>query len=153
MLPLPLKRLKPLGLLLAALGLSACDTVSRSGPSVAVLEDDSQGTSKVNISSLSEVIQRNPSDPSAYNTRGAAYARVGRYSDAVSDFNRALQIDPNYAPAYANRALAYRQTNRNDQAFADFSRAIEADPNYGPAYIGRGNLLAPRVATRRPSAT
>ena len=142
-LPLPLKRLKPLGLLLADRSrLAALRHGEPVGPcGIAVVEDDSQGTSNVNISSLTEVIQRNPSDPSAYNTRGAAYARVGRYGDAISDFNQALQLDPNYAPAYANRALAFRQTNRNDQALADFSRAIQADPNYGPAYIGRGNLL------------
>ena len=99
------------------------------------------------------MIQRNPNDPSAYNTRGAAYARVGSYSDAIADFTKAVQLDPNYAPAYTNRALALRQTNRNDQALADFTRAIQADPNYGPAYIGRANLCAPRTSSRKPSAT
>ena len=136
-----IRRFAPFTLVLVGLGLSACDTTSGgSMRRIAVVEEDTQGTSKVNIASLSEVIQRNPNDPGAYNTRGAAYARVGRYSDAISDFNKAVQIDPNYAPAYTNRALAFRQTNRNDQALADFSRAIQADPNYGPAYIGRGNL-------------
>ena len=122
-------------------GARGCDTISGgSVRRIAVVEEDTPGHQQVNIASLSDVIQRNPNDPGAYNTRGAAYARVGRYSDAISDFNKAVQIDPNYAPAYTNRALAFRQTNRNDQALADFSRAIQADPNYGPAYIGRGNL-------------
>src|SRR5687768_15722076 len=78
--------------------LAGCDTVSRSvGPSaqIAVLEEESKETTSANIGSLSEVIQRNPADPSAYNTRGAAYAKVGRYSDAIADFDRAVQIDPN----------------------------------------------------------
>src|SRR5918998_2689264 len=137
-----IRRFAPLSLTLVALGLSACGTTS-SGPAqrIAVVEEDTQGTSSVNIASLSDVIQRNPNDPGAYNTRGAAYARLGRYSDAMTDFTKAVQIDPNHAPAYTNRALALRQTNRNDQALADFSRAIQADPNYGPAYIGRANLL------------
>ena len=91
---------------------------------MAVVEEDAEGSSAVNIGALSEVVRSRPNDPTAYNTRGAAYARVGRYSEALGDFNRALQLDPNYAPAYTNRALAYRQTNRNDQALADFSRAI-----------------------------
>src|SRR5919199_4187663 len=109
-------------------------------PQVAVLEQESKETTSANIGSLSEVIQRNPNDPSAYNTRGAAYAKVGQYGDAIADFNKAVQIDPNYAPAYTNRGLAFRQTNRNDVALADFSRAIAADPSYAPAYIGRANL-------------
>jgi tetratricopeptide (TPR) repeat protein len=135
-------KLTPLGLVLATLALAGCETVSQSAyPRVAVLEEDTQGTSKVNIASLSDVISRNPNDPGAYNTRGAAYARVGRYGDAIADFNKAVQLDPNNAPAYTNRALALRQTGKNEQALQDFTRAIQADPNYGPAYIGRGNLL------------
>ncbi|MDF2813678.1 MAG: tetratricopeptide repeat protein, partial [Microvirga sp.] len=106
-----IRRFAPLTLTALALGLAGCDaTTGGSVRRIAVVEEDTQGTSSVNIASLSDVIQRNPSDPGAYNTRGAAYARVGRYSDAISDFNRAVQIDPNYAPAYTNRALAFRQT-------------------------------------------
>src|SRR5688572_26599153 len=145
------RRLAPLGIMLG-LALAGCDTVgSVNRPAgVAVVEEQSKEASGANIGSLSEVIQRNPNDPSAFNTRGAAYARLARYSDAVNDFNKAVQIDPSYAPAYANRALAFRQTNRNDAALADFSRAIAADPNYAPAYIGRANLL--RVQGNFPSA-
>src|SRR4051812_36584549 len=123
-----IRRFAPLVLAALSLGLAGCAATSGGGTQrIAVVEDDTQGVSKVNIASLSDVIQRNPSDPSAYNTRGAAYARVGRYGDAISDFTKAVQIDPNYAPAYTNRALALRQTNRNEQAYADFTRAIQAD--------------------------
>ncbi|HEU6442049.1 MAG TPA: tetratricopeptide repeat protein, partial [Microvirga sp.] len=116
------RRFAPLSLTLTALSLAACSTVGGGAPTqrIAVVEEDTQGTSQVNIASLSDVIQRNPNDPGAYNTRGAAYARIGRYSDAIADFSKAIQLDPNYAPAYTNRALALRQTNRNDQALADF---------------------------------
>ena len=91
-----IRRFAPLSLTLVALGLSACSTVG-SGPAqrIAVVEEDTQGTSTVNISSLSDVIQRNPNDPAAYNTRGAAYARVGNYSSAMSDIGKAVQLDPN----------------------------------------------------------
>ncbi len=73
-----IRRIAPLALV--GLALAGCETVSRTAPvaqSVAVVEDDTAGTSKVNVASLTEVIQRNPNDPSAYNTRGAAQARVG----------------------------------------------------------------------------
>src|SRR5829696_3913939 len=136
-------RVAPLGAMALCAALAGCDTASRLGPTaqIAVLEEESKETTSANLGSLSEVIQRNPNDPSAFNTRGAAYAKVGHYAEAIADFNKAVQIDPNNAPAYTNRALAHRQTNRNDAALADFSQAIAADPNYGPAYIGRANLL------------
>ena len=76
-MPAPsIRRLASLALL--PLALAGCETMGGSGPTqrIAVVEEDQQGTSAVNIASLSDVIQRNPGDPSAYNTRGAAYARV-----------------------------------------------------------------------------
>ena len=71
-----------------AVALAGCDSVSgiSSQPSVAVVDTNASADASVNIGSLSEVISRNPNDPGAYNTRGAAYARVGRYSDAIGDF-------------------------------------------------------------------
>ena len=107
----------------------------------AVLESDQTGATTVNITSLTDVIQRNPNDAAAYVTRGAAYARAGQFNDAIGDFTKAVQIDPNSASAYNNRALANRQIGRNDAALQDFSKSISADPNYAPAYIGRANVL------------
>src|SRR5215203_3600804 len=123
------RRLAPLGILVSV-ALAGCDTVGSVTRSagVAVVEEETKEASGANISSLSEVIQRNPNDPAAYNTRGAAYARLARYSDAINDFNKAVQVDPNYAPAYANRALAFRQTNRNDAAFQPRHRPISVAP-------------------------
>src|SRR5690242_12606710 len=86
-----IRRFAPLTLTLVALGLAGCETVGGGVTRhIAVVEEDTQGTSKVNIASLTDVITRNPSDPSAYNTRGAAYARVGRYGDAIADFTKAV---------------------------------------------------------------
>ncbi|RZK81485.1 MAG: tetratricopeptide repeat protein, partial [Methylobacterium sp.] len=97
---------------LASVGLAGCETVGSAAGSrqFAVLEADTTGATNVNIASLTEVVQRNPNDAAAYNTRGAAYARAGQFNDAIGDFTKAVQIDPNSGSAYNNRALAYRQT-------------------------------------------
>jgi tetratricopeptide (TPR) repeat protein len=124
-----------------SLALAGCETVNRaSGGNVAEFVDDKSGAQATNISSLSDVVASNPNDPNAYNTRGAAYARVGRFQDAITDFSKAVQLNPGYAAAYTNRALAYRQIGKNQEAMADFTKAIQSDPNYGPAYLGRANL-------------
>ena len=83
--------------IISAAGLAGCETVgSAAGPrQYAVLETDTTGATNVNIASLTEVVQRNPNDAAAYNTRGAAYARAGQFSDAIADFTKAIQIDPN----------------------------------------------------------
>jgi Tfp pilus assembly protein PilF len=146
-----------------ALALAACVSPLESGsgqrgPRFAEVDDPNNANPNAatnNIGSLSEVISRNPNDATAYNTRGAAYARAGRYSEAMSDFNRAVQLDPNLAPAFLNRGLASRQTGRNDAAMQDFNRAISIDANYGPAYLARtsrsATMSAPLPISTAPS--
>src|SRR5579863_3954877 len=90
----------------AALALAGCESTGFGGRpvgNVAEVEVDSSGASAANIASLSDVIQRNPNDSFAYNTRGAAYAKTGRYQNAIDDFTKAIQIDPNFVGAYVNR--------------------------------------------------
>lgn len=130
--------------LMAALALAGCETamgIRPPGRGIAEISDTDPKAAATNIDSLTEVIKRNPSSAEAYNTRGAAYARVGRFSEATVDFTEAAKLDPNSAAAYTNRALAERQMGHNDTARADFDRAIAANPNHAPAYVGRANLL------------
>lgn len=133
-----------------ATALAGCDTVSmNSGAGIAEQTENTE-TASVNIGSLTEVINRNPNDPQAYNTRGAAYARIGRYSDAISDFQQGDPARSEFrAAGFTNRALALRQTGRNDAALQDFNRATTANQNYGPAYVGRANLLRAQGNSRR----
>ena len=119
-------------LLLAAT--AACQTVQSGG-----LVDPDAGSPQ-NIASLTDVVQSNPSDAAALNVRGTAFARAGRFDQAIGDFSRAIQINPNLREAYANRALVLRRQNNFPAALADYNRAVEIDPRYQQAYIGRGDV-------------
>ena len=69
-----------------ALGLAGCETVGSitpPGTGIAEVQAASKDTS-VNIASLTDVINRNPNDSDAYNTRGTAYARTGRRAATTS---------------------------------------------------------------------
>ncbi|MFZ0602298.1 MAG: tetratricopeptide repeat protein, partial [Roseiarcus sp.] len=96
-----------------ALMLAACsETLGGFGPTTHVAEVDAepgaQASNAGNIASLTDVIQRNPNDAAAYNTRGVVYAKLGKYSNAVDDFSHTIELDPRFSGAYTNRALAYR---------------------------------------------
>ena len=106
-------RLAPLAALAAVLSLSAC--ASSPTPTDVISIDRTQG-SQQNISSLTAVINANPSDPEGYNVRGAAYGKAGESRKALDDFNTALKLNPRFYQAYANRALVYRTINRNNEA-------------------------------------
>ena len=131
----------PMGLAAAALLLAGCsETISGFSPTTHVAEVDAdaaaQASNAGNIASLTEVIERNPRDAAAYNTRGVVYAKLGHYSDAIADFTHTIDLDPNFSGAYTNRALAYRQTHKDNLALQDFNQAITVNPNDAAAYLG-----------------
>ncbi len=111
--------------------------------------DRAQG-SEENISSLTSVINSNPSDPEAYNSRGSALGKAGRFKDAMNDFNRAIQLNPRYYQAYANRALVERSIGKQVEAVQDYNTALQINPRYDVAYIGRGDIY--RLANRLDEA-
>ncbi|HEX3494665.1 MAG TPA: tetratricopeptide repeat protein, partial [Methylocella sp.] len=132
-------------LLAASLPLAGCETATsimgKQGTGVAEVAHQSPQEAASNLASLTDVIQRNPASAEAYNTRGVAYARIGKFQEAIADFGQSIKLAPGNAASLTNRALAYRQINRDDAALADFNGAVAADSNHAPAYLGRANLL------------
>jgi len=57
---------------------------------------------------------------------------MGRYEEALADFNRAIELDPGDPEHIAGRGQTYQAMGRYDEAQADFSRAVELDPGYRP---------------------
>jgi len=80
-----------------------------------------------------------------YNNQGLAYRRIGKYDQAISDFNKAVEINPKYAQSFFNRGVAYMGKDQCDQAISDYTKALEIDPRYeiasfalGVAYMSKG---------------
>ena len=132
-------------LLAASMSLAGCEAATnimgKQGTGVAEVANQSPQEAASNLASLTDVILRNPASAEAYNTRGVAYARIGKFQEAIADFSQSIKLAPGNAASLTNRALAYRQINRDDAALADFNGAVAADPNHAPAYLGRANLL------------
>ena len=53
---------------------------------------------------------------------------MGRYDEALADFNRAIELDPGYAWAIASRGADLPADGPLRRGPADFNRAIELDP-------------------------
>ncbi|MXZ01252.1 tetratricopeptide repeat protein, partial [Candidatus Poribacteria bacterium] len=90
-------------------------------------------------------------DANTYNKRGLAKDELGRYQEAIQDFNAMIGLIPDSAMAYYNRGSTYFRWNiakrKSDdtgmvQDFAkviqDYTEAIELNPDHAAAYANRG---------------
>ena len=72
------------------------------------------------LNALSEVLKTHPEDVSTYINRGNVYAELGRYSEAIADYDTALQLDPEALDALKNRGLTFEQSGRYEEALRDY---------------------------------
>ena len=87
-----------------------------------------------------QVPEMDPEDPNAYNNRGIALAREGRYEEALAQFTRAFRRNPVFAEAYFNRGLVDLEIGQLGQAVSDFSNAVQIKPELTEAYSKRGAI-------------
>lgn len=78
-------------------------------------------------------VRTDPDSAWAYNNRGNAYRRSGRYHNALLDYNQAIRLAPQLAEAYAGRAFIYTLLSKDKEARDDVSRAVEL--GFKPALI------------------
>lgn len=102
-------------------------------------------------------LELDPENSTAYNNRGYARRKLGKYDLAVEDYTAgtvarlvrspapshsslALQREPDNLRTLNNRGYAYARMNRFDCAIEDYTRAIGLDPQNGHSYHNRGIL-------------
>jgi tetratricopeptide (TPR) repeat protein len=73
-------------------------------------------------------LAKRPDSPLALSNLGAAYARAGRFKDAVAQYSRALKLQPGNLPLELNLGLAYYKTGQIDRAAAIFAKVHRAAP-------------------------
>ena len=86
-----------------------------------------------------------------YNTKGAAYANLGKYKEALINYNQAAKVDIEKKGTYVYRiynniGLAYVGLGNYDKALENYDIAIKIIEeknikNYLAAYINKANIL------------
>jgi tetratricopeptide (TPR) repeat protein len=87
------------------------------------------------------ILAEDESDVSAWNSRGVALRRLGRYEEAIASYNRAISIKPNYPEVWNNRGISLDNLGRYEEAIASYDRAISIKPDYHEAWYNRGISL------------
>jgi protein O-mannosyl-transferase len=78
--------------------------------------------------------KKSPNLVRPYNNVGEAYDKLGKYDEAIIEFEGALKINPNYFFGLNNLGNIYGKQRKLPEAIDYFQRALEQKPDYSPAH-------------------
>jgi tetratricopeptide (TPR) repeat protein len=76
----------------------------------------------------------------AYALRALALSLVGRYLEAIADYDQALAMRPDHAVALNNRAWALYKMGRIEEAMPDVQKSLQLDGRSPHAFDTRAHL-------------
>jgi tetratricopeptide (TPR) repeat protein len=74
-----------------------------------------------------------------YFYRGYAYLSLGKYKDAIRDFDSALVLNAGLVNAHLNRGVARYELGDYDGALDDYDKELSANPGSDIAWSNKGN--------------
>ncbi|MDO7848268.1 tetratricopeptide repeat protein [Hymenobacter sp. M29] len=114
---------------------------------------------QLSIDKYTALLARPNPDLSAYNNRGYALLVLGKYKEAIPDFNQAIALRAVEAYAYNNRGFAYLRSGRASKALADIQHSLQLDPvnsyahrNLGIYFYEQGQYEPALAALERAQA-
>jgi len=63
-----------------------------------------------------------------HNNLGTSLARIGRFAEAIPQYERALGLNPQYYAIHNSLGVALIATGQPDEAIAHFQKALEVYP-------------------------
>ncbi len=87
---------------------------------------------------LGDTQMARPESARALALRGAAYAKLGRYPEALDDFSKALTASPDDFDLHLARATVYTALNQHERALQDRTQAVRLRPDSAEALLARG---------------
>lgn len=119
----------------------ACLATNRSNDSVVLFRDRGDPTDQSLWAKWTEELaSQTPDAAVAHYLHGDALARVGRYADALKEFDRAIQLRPAHALTLNARGVVYALLGNWNQAYDDLAAAEKADPHLADAPANHGQL-------------
>jgi tetratricopeptide (TPR) repeat protein len=87
-------------------------------------------------------IKEIPTEEKAYYNRAFEYKEMGKFTEALKDYDKAISINPFYDEAYNKRGNLYREMKKYQHAINDYNKAIRLYPDFYQAYLNRGLTYA-----------
>ncbi|HMK47966.1 MAG TPA: tetratricopeptide repeat protein [Methanocella sp.] len=90
------------------------------------------------IESFDRVLELNLKDINAWDNKGFALGRFGKYSEAVECYDKVLELDPTFVRAWYNKGCYFGKLGRHQEAVECYDKALELDPAYVNAWNNKG---------------
>ncbi len=87
--------------------------------------------------------------PEARNELGRLYDIIGRYPEAVEQYDKAILGHKDYAEAYSNRGVAWWKLENWDRALEDTRKATEIAPRFAGGHYNFAEVIFARVQELR----
>jgi tetratricopeptide (TPR) repeat protein len=92
----------------------------------------------VALSDCNAALRFNAGNPVTLDTRARVALRMGRYREAITDYDYALQRSPNLASALYGRGVAQIRTGNVEGGRADIAAAERARPDVAARFARLG---------------
>lgn len=79
--------------------------------------------------SFTAALTNNPDPVLVLHNRASLLCDLGRFDEAMQDYNEIISIDPQDAQAYYRRGLLFLESNKSEQAELDFKTSEEVNPD------------------------
>lgn len=87
--------------------------------------------------------------PEARNELGRLYDIIGRYPEAIEQYDKAILGHKQYAEAYSNRGVAWWKLGNWDKALEDCRKATEIEPEFAGGHYNFAEVIFARVQELR----
>jgi len=81
------------------------------------------------------------SDAEFWFNQGVTLSELGRYEEALANFDQLISLQPNDYQAWNNRGFVLSELGRHEEALANFDQVISIQPDYYHAWFNRGVVL------------
>jgi tetratricopeptide (TPR) repeat protein len=89
---------------------------------------------KDEVTLWSDAKMKSPNLVRPYNNVGEAYDKLGKYDEAIVEFEGALKLNPNYFFGLNNLGNIYGKQRKLPEAIEYIKRALKQKPDYSPAH-------------------
>lgn len=90
------------------------------------------------LSDCNRALTLHPGDAYILDSRGLVYLRLGRYDDAIADYDTALKTDPKIASSLYGRGVAKRKKGDSAGGTVDMAAANLLDPGVAGEFASYG---------------